>query len=143
MATTISAASAAAMDTAATAAVDDSFAASLGTNAVVEIRTGTKPATPETTASGTLLASITIASWTAGSPGAGQVTGANPAAVTIGASGTAAHFRIKTSGGTAVIDGTVGTSSADLILDNVALVSGGSLDLGAPVLTIPVTAAVS
>lgn len=143
MATKISAAAAAALDTAATAAVDDSFAATLGANAVVEIRTGAAPATPETAASGTLLASITIASWTAGSPGAGQVTGANPAAVTISASGTAAHFRVKTSGGTAVMDGTVGTSGADLNLDNAALVSGGSLDLGAPVLTIPVTAATS
>lgn len=143
MATTISAAAASAMDTAATAAVDDSFVTSLGTNAVVEIRTGTKPATPETTASGTLLASVTIASWTAGSPGAGQVTGSNPSGVTIGTSGTAAHFRVKTSGGTAVMDGTVGTSAADLILDSVSLVAGGTLDLGAPVLTIPVTAAVS
>lgn len=143
MALTISSAAAAAMDTAATAAVDDSLVTSLGTNAVLEIRTGTKPATPETAASGTLLASITIASWTAASPGAGQVTGSNPSAVTASASGTAAHFRLKTSGGTAVIDGTVGTSGADLNLDTTTFVSGGSVDLGAPVLTIPVTAAVS
>lgn len=143
MALTISAATASAFDTAATAAVDDALVTALGTNAVIEIRTGSKPATPETAASGTLLASITIASWTAATPGAGQVTGSNPAAVAISASGTAAHFRAKTSGGTAVLDGTVGTSSADMILDSVTLVSGGSLDLGSPVLTVPVTAAVA
>jgi len=142
MATQITSAVAAALDTAATAAVDDAFAAALGTNAVVEIRTGAAPG-PGNTATGTLLASVTIASWTAGSPGAGQVTGANPGAVTIAASGTAAHFRVKTSGGTAVMEGTVGTSGADLNLDSVTLVSGGLLDLGAPVLTVPVTAATS
>lgn len=142
MATQITTAVATALDTAATAAVDDAFAAALGTNAVVEIRTGAAPG-PGNTATGTLLASVTIASWTAGTPVAGQVTGANPAAVTIAASGTAGHFRVKASGGTAVIEGTVGTSSADLILDDVALVAGGSLDLGAPVFTVPVTVATS
>jgi hypothetical protein len=38
------------------------------------------------------------------------------------------------------MEGTVGTSGADMILDSTALVAGGSLDLGAPVFTIPVTA---
>jgi len=142
MATQITTAVAASLDTAATAAVDDAFATALGTNAVVEIRSGSAPG-PGNAATGTLLASVTIASWTAASPGAGQVTGSNPGAVTISATGTAGHFRVKTSGGTAVMEGTVGTSGADLILDSVSLVAGGSLDLGAPVLTIPVTAATS
>ncbi len=142
MATTITTAAAAALDTAATAAVDDAFATALGTNAVVEIRTGAAPG-PGNAASGTLLASATIAAWTAGTPAAGQVTGSNPSSVTAVGTGTAAHFRIKTSGGTAIIEGTVGTASADLILDNVAIVTGGAVDLGAPVLTVPVTAATS
>ena len=38
------------------------------------------------------------------------------------------------------MEGTVGTSGADLILDNVGIVSGGSVDLGQPVITIPVNA---
>jgi len=142
VATTITTAVAAALDTSATAAVDDALAAALGTNAVVEIRTGAAPGAGNS-ATGTLLASVTIASWTAGSPGAGQVTGANPGAVTVAATGTAGHFRVKTSGGTAVIEGTVGESAADLILDDTDLVAGGSLDLGAPVFTVPVTAATS
>lgn len=140
MATQITAAVATALDTALTAAADDAFATALGTNAVVEIRTGAAPG-PGNAATGTLLASVTIASWTAASPAAGQVTGSNPAAVTIAASGTAGHFRVKTSGGTTVLEGSVGTSAADMILDSVALVAGGTLDLGAPVFTIPVTVA--
>lgn len=143
MAVTIRSALASAVDSAATDAAAAQLASDLGANAVIEIRTGTKPATPETAASGTLLASVTIASWTAATGGTGTVTGSNPAAVTVAATGTAGHFRAKQSGGTAVIDGTVGTSGADLNLDSVSLVSGGSLDLGAPVFTYPVTVPVS
>jgi hypothetical protein len=128
MALTISAAAAQAMAVA--------LATDIGSAATIEIRTGTKPATPETAASGTLLATVAISgSFTASG---GSLTAANPAAVTVAASGTAAHYRVKTSGGTAKIDGTVGTSGADMNLDNVALVSGGSVDLGVPTITVPV-----
>lgn len=142
MAIVITSAVAGAFDTAATAAVDDQFVTSAGTNAVLQIRTGAAPG-PDNAAGGTLLASVTIASWTAATPAAGQVTGSNPGAVTASATGTAAHFRLQTSGGTAVLEGSVGTSGADLILDNVSIISGGSVDLGAPVITIPVTAPTS
>lgn len=128
MALTISAAAAQAMATA--------LATDIGSAATLEVRTGAKPATPETAASGTLLATVAISgSFTASG---GTITAANPAAVAVAASGTAGHFRLKTSGGTAKIDGTVGTSGADLILDNVALIAGGSLDLGVPTFTVPV-----
>lgn len=142
MAIVITSAVAAAFDTAATAAVDDAFVTAAGTNAVLQIRTGAAPG-PGGAAGGDLLASVTIASWSVATPAAGQVTGSDPGAVTAVASGDAAHFRLQTSGGTAVLEGTVGTSSADLILDNVSIVSGGSVDLGAPVFTIPVTAPTS
>lgn len=46
------------------------------------------------------------------------------------ATGTAAEARIKTSGGTTVISGlTVGTSAADIILDNDNIASGQSVTL--------------
>lgn len=138
----ISSALASAIDTAATAACDDAFVSTVGTNAVLEIRTGSAPGVSES-AGGTLLASITIASWTAASPSAGQVTGSNPGAVTATNTGTAGHFRLKTSGGTAVMEGTVGESAADLVINETDFVSGGSVDLGAPVFTVPVTAATS
>lgn len=128
MALTISAAAAQAMAAA--------LATDIGSAATIELRTGAKPATPETAASGTLLATVAITgSFTASG---GSITAANPAAVTVAASGTAGHFRLKTSGGTAKVDGTVGTSGADLNLDNVALVAGGTVDLGVPTITVPV-----
>jgi hypothetical protein len=112
------------------------LATDIGSAATIEIRSGTKPATPETAASGTLLATVAISgSFTASG---GSITAADPASVTVAASGTAGHFRVKTSGGTAKIDGTVGTSGADMNLSSVALVSGGTVDLGVPTFTIPV-----
>lgn len=128
MALTISAADANAM--AAT------LATQIGSAATIEIRTGSKPATPETAASGTLLATVAISgSFTASG---GSITAADPASVTVAATGTAGYFRVKTSGGTAKIDGTVGTSGADMNLSTVSLVAGGTVDLGVPTFTVPV-----
>jgi len=142
MAIVITTAVATALDDAATAAVDDALVTSLGANSVLQIRTGAAPG-PGNAATGALLASVTIASWTAATPAAGQITGSNPAAVTAAATGTAGYFRIQTSGGTAIMEGSVGEGSGDLSLNDTDIISGGSVDLGAPVITIPVTAPTS
>lgn len=128
MALTISALAAQAMGAA--------LATDIGSAATIEIRTGSKPATPETTVTGTLLATVTISgSFTSTS---GVLTSADPAAASVVATGTAGYFRLKTSGGTAKVDGTVGTSGADMNLSSVSLVSGGTVDLGVPSITVPV-----
>lgn len=142
MAIVITSAVATALDTAATAAVDDALVSSLGSNSVLQIRTGAA-AGPSNSAGGTLLASVTIASWTAASPSAGQLTGSDPSGATAGNTGTAAHFRLQTSSGTAILEGSVGTSGSDLNLSTTSIISGGTVDLGAPVITIPVTAPTS
>lgn len=128
MALTISAAAAQAMGAA--------LATDIGSAATIEIRSGSKPATPETAASGTLLATVAISGSFTSSGGA--LTAADPASVTVAATGTAGYFRVKTSGGTAKIDGTVGTSGADMNLSTVSLVAGGTVDLGVPTFTVPV-----
>lgn len=128
MALTVAAATANAMAAA--------LATDIGSAATIEIRTGSKPATPETAATGTLLATVTISgSFTASG---GSITAADPAAASVVASGTAGYFRLKASGGTAKIDGTVGTSGSDMNLSTTALVSGGTVDLGVPTFTVPV-----
>ena len=114
------------------------LATDIGSAATIEIRTGTKPATPETAATGTLLATVAISgSFTASG---GTLTAADPASVTVAASGTAGYFRLKTSGGTAKLDGTVTAtgSGGDMQLSTTALVSGGTVDLGVPSFTVPV-----
>ena len=118
-----------------TQAMGAALATNIGAAAVLEIRSGAKPATPETAASGTLLVSITISgSFT--STG-GVLTAADPASTAPAASGTAGHFRLKQSGGTAVLDGTVGTSGADLNLGSTTITTGVNVDLGVPTITVP------
>lgn len=122
---------------ASTQAMGVALATNIGSAATIEIRTGSKPATPETAASGTLLATVAISgSFTSATNG--TLTAADPASVTVAATGTAGYFRVKTSGGTAVLDGTVGTSGADMNLSSVSLIAGGSVDLGIPTLNVPV-----
>ena len=123
-----------------TAAVANSLAAALataiGSGASIQVRSGVKPATPETAASGTLLATVPITgSFTASG---GSITAADPGSVTPAASGTAGHFRLLTSGGTAILDGTVGTSGADMNLSSTAISTASPLDLGVPTFTVPV-----
>lgn len=129
MAITLSAAAAQSMATA--------LATAIGTNSTIKVYSGTRPATPETAVTTqTLLFTATDATVTASG---GTVTGSDPAAVTAVASGTAAWFRVSTSAGTAILDGTVGTSGADMNLSSTSIVAGGSDDLGAPTYTVPVS----
>ena len=130
MALTIAAAS--------TQAMGAGLATNIGAAATIEIRSGTKPATPETAASGTLLATVAISgSFTST---AGVLTAADPASVAPAASGTAGHFRLKQSGGTAVLDGTVTATGGggDMQLGSATITTGVNVDLGVPTITVPV-----
>lgn len=130
MALTIAVASAQAMGAA--------LATNIGASSVLEIRSGAKPATPETAASGTLLVSIPITgSFTSTN---GVLTASDPAAASPAAAGTAGYFRLKQSGGTAVLDGTVTATGGggDLQLGSTTITVGVPVDLGVPTITIPV-----
>jgi hypothetical protein len=126
------------LSAAATQAMGAALATDIGSAATIEIRTGAQPATPETAASGTLLATIPITgSFT--STG-GVLTAADPGGITIDASGQAGHFRVKTSGGTAKLDGdvTVTAGTGSMKLAAIDLGAGATLDLGVPTITVPV-----
>ncbi len=104
-----------------------------GTNAIIRLYTGTQPANANTGLSGnTLLVSLTV-SGALGTDSNGTITFSTIGNGTAVASGTATFFRIvKSDGTTVVMDGSVGTSSADLVLntttiatnDTVAITSG-------------------
>jgi hypothetical protein len=105
----------------------------------VEVRSGTKPAGPATAPSdGALLATLTCSDPAFGAPSNGVAT-AN--AITSDSSadntGTASWFRVKDSNGTAIIDGTVGTSSADMIFSTVSFVAGAAISLTSWTFTVP------
>lgn len=117
-----------------TAAVDAGAAA--GT---LKVYTGAKPATVETAASGTLLATFTLADPSAAAAVATVATfDFDPdISATVSASGTAGWFRIADSDGNGVLDGSVGTSGADLTFSTVAWVSGGTVALTTGSVTQP------
>jgi hypothetical protein len=104
-----------------------------GTGALIKLYTGTQPANANTAlSSNTLLVTLTI-SGAFGTDSNGTLTFSTVSNGTAVASGTATFFRIyKSDGTTVVMDGSVGTSSADLVLntttvatnDTVAISSG-------------------
>lgn len=128
MALTVTAAASGSMGTA--------LATAIGASSTIKIYSGSKPATPETAPTGTLLVTIPITgSFTAT---ANVLTAADPAAAAPAASGTAGYWRLATSGGTAICDGTVGTSGTDMILGSTTITTGVNVDIGVPTITVPV-----
>jgi hypothetical protein len=93
-----------------------------GSGSIIRIYQGTQPANANTAISSqTLLVSLTIVG-SFGTDANGTITiGAVTSAQAV-ATGTAEFFRIvKTDGTTVVMDGSVGTSDADMILNTTAI----------------------
>jgi hypothetical protein len=112
----------------------DAATALIGSSGNLFIRSGAQPATTLTADSGTLGATLPLsatafpASTSATANGlatatANAITSDTNAAAPI----TAQHFRIKTSGGTTIFQGNVGTSSADLILNTTTIAAGDTV----------------
>lgn len=111
-----------------------------GTTPVIEIYTGSQPADPDTAASGTLLARFNMNGTAAfGSASAGVATLADTPISTTGlAAGTAGYFRMLTqTSGTAVCDGTVGTSGSNLNLNTTTISVGVTVEITSGTVTMP------
>lgn len=118
----------------------DAIETIIGTAAVLKIRSGAPPATCATADSGTVLATITLASdWaSAAAAGAKVLSGLPVSDPSADASGTAGHFRLYASDGTTCgHQGTVGTSGTDLIVDSVAFTAGQTFNVTAWTWTAP------
>lgn len=109
----------------------------------LEIFTGSQPAL-DGAVSGTLLVTLTFGStaFAASAASAGTVT-ATANAITSGtavATGTAGYFALlKTDGTTVVATGTVGTSSADLVLTSTSIGSGSTVSCSGFAISQPQT----
>jgi hypothetical protein len=117
----------------------DAFGA-LHNSGYLRIYAGTKPAGPDTAiTSQTLLAELRFASTAFGAASAGVLTaGAITRDEDANATGTASFFRtLKSDGTTALLDGTCGTSAADLIMDRTDVTSGQPVECSALVYTRP------
>lgn len=105
----------------------------------IQIRTGSMPATPQTAASGTLLATVTLSDPAGGAPSTGVVTIADPASVTGVAAGTAGWARFLDSNANAVMDCDVTATGGGggIELSTTTISVGVTVDLGAITFTIP------
>lgn len=104
----------------------------------LRIYDGTQPTDADTAIGAqVLLAELTFnatafAAASAGSAAANAITSDTSA----NATGTATWFRCVTSGSSAVFDGTVGTSAANLVLNSVAISSGATVSCSAFTVTM-------
>jgi hypothetical protein len=111
----------------------------LADNGYLRIYSGTKPATPETAASGTLLAELRLNATAFGVAASGSVTAnAITGDSSANASGTAGWFRILSSDGTTPVwDGDVATSGAELNLNSIAISAGAAVNITSFTITLP------
>lgn len=104
----------------------DQVTTKVGASGLLRVYDGSQPASPDTaiTSQNKLAELTTNASAFAGAASGGVLTANAISSVNAVASGTASWFRLCKSDATAVIDGTVGTSGTDLIIDNTSINSG-------------------
>lgn len=101
-----------------------------GTNALINIYNGTQPANANTAISTqTLLVSLPV-SGSFGTDSNGTITLSAVTSAVAVATGTADFFRIfKSDGTTVVMDGSVGTTGTDMILDNTSIATGQTVSI--------------
>ena len=109
----------------------------------LKIYDGTQATDPDTAVG----AQVLLANLTLSNPAFGAAADANPGGratansitgdSSADATGTATWFRASSGGGSAVIDGSVGTASADLILGSTSIQSGVQVNVTSWTVTVP------
>jgi hypothetical protein len=109
----------------------DAIEVTIGASPTLEIRSGAQPANCAAADSGTLLASIPLPSdWMAAASGGSKAKSGTWQDTSADGTGTAGHFRIKVSG-VCHLQGSCGTSAADMILDSTSFSVGQSFTISA------------
>lgn len=119
----------------------DQFESTVGTSAVLEIRTGAQPANCAAAASGTVLSTLNLPSdWMAAASGGSKAKSGTWEDTSADANGTAAHFRIWDSGKTTChMQGSVTATGGggDLTVDNTSFAAGQDFVVTGFTLTAP------
>lgn len=120
-------------------AMGDALITALGSSPVIQVYTGTQPAGPGTAiTSQVLLGTLACSATPAPATSSGVITfNAITQDSSADASGTAAWYRLCKSDLTAIVDGTVGTSGADLNLNTVTIVAAGPIACTSFTYTMP------
>lgn len=109
----------------------DAIETAISTAPILTIRSGSAPANCAAANSGTVLATLTLPSdWMANASAGAKAKSGTWQDTSADASGTAAHFRIHDSSATTChMQGTVGTSGTDMIVDSVSFTAGQSFTI--------------
>jgi hypothetical protein len=111
----------------------DAIETTVGTAPILEIRTGAAPANCAAADSGTVLATLTLPSdWMAAASSGSKAKSGTWEDTSADGTGTAAHFRIKDSGGTTChMQGTVTATGGggDMTVDNTSFSAGQSFTI--------------
>jgi|SRR6516162_3696628 hypothetical protein len=117
----------------------DAIESTIGTSAILKIRTGSPPADCGTADSGTVLATLSLPSdWMANASSGAKAKSGTWEDASADNTGTAGHFRVYDSGGTTChIQGTVTATGGggDMTLDNVSISSAQDVVVTAFTLT--------
>lgn len=116
----------------------DAITTAVGASAKLRIYSGTRPASVADPITGTLLAELicNASAFAAAASGGVLTASAISNDASANATGTATHYRLwKSDGTTAVIDGDVGMSGADLILDNTSIAVGQTVGVSSFTIT--------
>lgn len=117
----------------------DAIETTIGTSAVLKIRTGAQPASCATADSGTVLATLNLPSdWMAAASSGSKAKSGTWEDLSADNTGTAAHFRVYASDGTTCgIQGSVTATGGggDMTLDNTSIASGQTVTITSFTLT--------
>lgn len=119
----------------------DQVEVTIGTSAILEIRSGAQPANAAAAATGTLLASMTLPSdWMAAASSGSKAKSGTWQDTSANASGTAGHFRIYESTNTTChLQGSITTTGGggDMEIQNTSLATGQAVTVTSFTLTEP------
>jgi hypothetical protein len=114
----------------------DAITTQVGASGLLKIYDGSQPTNPDTAlGSQVLLVTLTCNATFAPAASGGVLTLNAITNGTAGASSTATWFTLTTSGGTRKIEGTVGTSGADLNLNNTSINNGQTVSVSSFTIT--------
>lgn len=104
----------------------DAIETAVGTSAVLKIRTGAAPSSCGGADTGTVLATLQLPSdWLAAAASGAKSKSGTWQDTSADNSGTAGHFRIyKSNGTTCMLQGTVSSSSGDMVIQNTSVNAG-------------------
>lgn len=113
----------------------DAITTQAGASALLNIYSGTRPATGGALSGNTLLAQLTCNATFAPASSGGVLTLNSIANATAAATGTAVWARLTTSGGTFVADFSVGTSGTEILIGTTSITSGATVSVSSGTIT--------